>query len=140
MTLPVGWHGPAGSLCCGPTLSLLPIWLSLTGIKQRLYRLYSHRSNAHMLTLLHNYQPFYSNTPFTHMHRLWSELLARCKMLYITHHAAASAFTSIDDGAIVVEDYSALVQSRNCVEEVKGPQIPLKHQLRTISLFLICIN
>lgn len=124
----------------GPTPSLLPIWLQLTGIKQHLYRLYSHRSNAHMLTLLRNYQPFYSNTPSTHMHRLWRELLAQCQIHYITHHAAASAFTSIDDRAIVVEDYSALVQSRNCVEEVEGPQIPLKLQLRTISFFLICIK
>lgn len=61
-------------------------------------------------------------------------------MLYITHHAAASVFTSVDDGAVVVEDYSALVQSRNRVEEVEGPQIPLRLQLRTISLFLICIS
>lgn len=54
-------------------------------------------------------------------------------MCYITHHA--SVFTSIDDSAVVVEDYSALVQSGNCVEEVEGPQIPLRRQLRTIGLF-----
>lgn len=56
----------------------------------------------------------------------------------ITQHATASLFTSIDDGAVVVEDYSALVQSRHGVQEVKGPQIPLKRQLRTIShLYLL---
>lgn len=33
---------------------------------------------------------------------------------------------SIDDSPAVVENYSALVQSRNGVEEVEGAQIPLK--------------
>lgn len=47
-------------------------------------------------------------------------------MCCITHHAVNSAFTSIDDSAAVVEDYSALVQSRNRVEEVESAQIPLK--------------
>lgn len=62
-------------------------------------------------------------------------------MLYlITYHAVASVFTSIDDSAVVVEDYSALVQSGNGVEEVEGTQIPLKLQLRTMTLFFICIN
>lgn len=41
------------------------------------------------------------------------------------------ALTSIDDSPIVVEDYSALVQGRNCVQEVEGPQVPLRLQLRT---------
>lgn len=54
-------------------------------------------------------------------------------MLYISHYAVV--FTSIDDGAAVVKDYSALVQSRNCVEEVEGPQIPLKLQLKTMTFF-----
>ena len=61
-------------------------------------------------------------------------------MLYFTHHALVSVITSIDDGAVVVEDYSALVQSGHCVEEVEGPQIPLKLKLRTMTLFFICIN
>lgn len=34
--------------------------------------------------------------------------------------------TSVDDGAAVVEDDSALVQGGDGVEEVEGPQIPLK--------------
>lgn len=56
-------------------------------------------------------------------------------MLYISHHASVSVFTSIDDRAVVVEDYSALVQSWNRVEEVEGPKIPLKLQLRTMTFF-----
>lgn len=34
--------------------------------------------------------------------------------------------TSVDDGAAVVEDDPALVQGGDGVEEVEGPQIPLK--------------
>ncbi len=47
-----------------PTLSLLSIWLWVTVVPNThthtdLYRLCSHlSSNAHMLTLIHNYQPF----------------------------------------------------------------------------------
>lgn len=45
----------------------------------------------------------------------------------------AVIFTSIDDSATVVEDYSALVQCGNCVKQMERPQIPLKLQLRTIA-------
>lgn len=45
-----------------------------------------------------------------------------------------SVRTSVDDGAAVVEDDPALVQSRDCVQQVEGPQIPLRPGLRTIKL------
>lgn len=33
--------------------------------------------------------------------------------------------TSVHDGGVAVEDQSALVQGRNRVEQVEGPQVPL---------------
>lgn len=47
-------------------------------------------------------------------------------------HMALSAgpLTSVDDGPVVVEDYPALVQGRDCVQQVEGAQIPLRLQLR----------
>lgn len=51
--------------------------------------------------------------------------------------------TSVDDGAAVVEDDPALVQGGDGVEEVEGPQIPLKTPTKdrfTLSLSLICIS
>lgn len=51
-----------------------------------------------------------------------------------THALSAIPLTSIYDSPVVVEDYSALVQGRNCVQQVEGAQIPLRLQFRTISL------
>lgn len=51
-----------------------------------------------------------------------------------------SAFTSIDDSAAVVEDYSALVQSRNRVEEVESAQIPLKVSVKDHDIETRTIN
>lgn len=48
--------------------------------------------------------------------------------------------TSIDNSAAVIENYSALVQGRNRVEEVEGSQIPLKLEVKyNDSLFHLCI-
>ena len=126
----------------GPTVSFLPIWLRLTSVSSththtHLDRFCSHlSSNTHLLL---NQQPFIQ----THLSHTCINCGASCRLhakrsMLTTMHLSVSVFTSIYDGATVVEDYSALVESRNCVEEVEGPQIPLKIQLRTISLILIC--
>lgn len=99
-----------------------------------LYGLRSHITlNTHMLTLPHNYQP----STQTHLSHTCTNCAVSCRL--DAKCSTILTFTSIDDCAAVVEDYSALVQSRNCVEEVEGPQIPLKLQLRamTFCLFLM---
>lgn len=144
MALPVRWHEPAGSFCCQSNTEL-SVHMALTDSVvssslrvsmhththtqtltlplQALFTPFTKYTRAHFTSHL---PTFYLNTPFTHLYWLWSELQAWCQMCYITHHAVNSAFTSIDDSAAVVEDYSALVQSRNRVEEVESAQIPLK--------------
>lgn len=38
--------------------------------------------------------------------------------------------TSINNGAVAVEDHSALVQGRDRVQQVEGPEVPLTLELR----------
>lgn len=38
--------------------------------------------------------------------------------------------TSINNGAVAVEDHSALVQGRDSVQQVEGPEVPLTLKLR----------
>lgn len=139
-TLPVGWREPAGSFCCwANTESSAHMAPTDCGIR------HSHTSTGSVHTSLqtHTCLLCFIITSLS-LKRTFHTLVLTVEGVVglmpnnITHHASASLFTSIDDGAVVVEDYSALVQSRNGVEEVKGPQIPLKHQLRTIShLYLL---
>lgn len=63
-----------------------------------------------------------------HLYELRSHISAN------THALSAGPLTSVYDSPVVVEDYSALVQGRNCVQQVEGAQIPLRLQLRKIPL------
>lgn len=63
-----------------------------------------------------------------HLHELRSHISAN------THALSAGPLTSVYDSPVVVEDYSALVQGRDCVQQVEGAQIPLRLQLRKIPL------
>lgn len=53
-----------------------------------------------------------------------------------TSHHEVFLFTSVNDGAVVVEDCPALVQSRNCMEEVEGSQVPLRIQIKERDILL----
>lgn len=118
----------------GPTPSPLPIWLLQTVVSSTHTPLQAVHTSLQTHTCLLGFiitslslkRTFHTLAPTV-------EGVVGSMPNNITHHATASLFTSIDDSAVVVEDYSALVQSGNGVEEVKGPQIPLKLQLRTIS-------
>lgn len=63
-----------------------------------------------------------------HLYELRSHISAN------THALSAGPLTSVYDSPVVVEDYSALVQGRDCVQQVEGAQIPLRLQLRKIPL------
>lgn len=124
-----GFCQPAGSLCRWVDAKASPaIWprpaVALSQLAH-LGGLRSHlSSNVHMAHL-----GLAGSSPLVHLSRTHRRRdVRRPKLL-----------TSVDDGAAVVEDDPALVQGGDGVEEVEGPQIPLKSPAKgrfTLSLAL----